>query len=220
MFGTLIEKLKIKLWSRKQSTSTELRDYFREHFRIDVGLHSYGCFDQWRMPGPMKIGRYCSIARTVRYVPINHPYDALTTHPALYERRFGVVDTDIHWDDCLVIEDDIWIGHYAVILPSCKFIGRGAIIGAGAIVTKDVAPYSIMVGNPARKLKDRFTPDMVAQLEASQWWTMSIPELRALVAENPDLVFKPSVDRLAEWNAKEGRTPSDYDGAEPVRARA
>lgn len=207
MFRTTIEKLKIKFWSRNQSQSTALRTYFRENFRIDVGLHSYGCFDQWRMPGPMKIGRFCSIARTVRYVPINHPYDALTTHPVLYERKFGVVDQDLHWDECLVIEDDVWIGQNAVILPGCKYIGRGAVVGAGAIVTKNVAPYTIVAGNPARKLKDRFAPELIAEIEASKWWTLSIPELRELVAKQGDLVTHPTVRSLAEWNAREGRGP-------------
>ncbi|WP_371819687.1 CatB-related O-acetyltransferase [Erythrobacter sp. 3-20A1M] len=206
----MIEKLKIRLWSRNQTTSTELRSYFCDKFRIDVGMHSYGCFDQWRMPGPMKIGRFCSIARTVRYTPINHPYHALTTNPLSYERRFGVVDEDLTSDDCLVIEDDVWIGHHAIILPSCKFIGRGAVIGAGSIVTKDVAPYSIVVGNPARKLKDRFPPDVIDQIEASQWWTLSIPELRALAEFDPTLLLRPTRESLRRWNERERKVAPTF----------
>ena len=176
-----MEKARLWLWRRRQHDSAALRAYFRRHFRIDVGMYSYGCFDQWRMPGPMRIGRYCSIARTVYYAPINHPADALTTHPVLYERKFGVVDSDITWDEPLVIEDDVWIGHHSVILPRCKFIGRGAIIGAGSVVTRDVAPYTIVAGNPARKLRDRFPAPLVAEIEASRWWEKSAEELRRLV---------------------------------------
>jgi acetyltransferase-like isoleucine patch superfamily enzyme len=163
-------------------------------------MYSYGCFDEWRMPGPIQIGRYCSIAKTVRSVPINHPYSALTTHPVLYERKFGVVEQDITWDDTLVIEDDVWIGHYAVILPNCKFIGRGAIIGAGAIVTKDVAPFTIVAGNPATKVRDRFSPDIQQAIEASKWWELTFDELRDLIAQSPNTVFNPSLQNLAYFD--------------------
>lgn len=67
------------------------------------------------------------------------------------------------------IEDDVWIRHNAIILPACRHIGRGAVIGAGAIVTHDVASYSIVVGNPARKLRDRFEPALVEAIEATNW---------------------------------------------------
>lgn len=197
MLSRAVEKAKVWRWSRNQAFSEPLRDHFRKHHRIDVGLYSYGCFDQWRMTGPLKIGRYCSIAKTVRSVPINHPYSALTTHPALYESQFGVVDESIHWDEVLTIEDDVWIGHYAVILPGCKFIGRGAIIGAGAIVTHDVAPYTIVAGNPARKLKDRFEPALVEAIEATKWWEMSMNELRKAVMTDRSAIFEPTIERLS-----------------------
>ena len=199
----LTERAKLTLWRRRQHDSLALRAHFRDRYRIDVGLYSYGCFDRWRMPGPIRVGRYCSIANTVRSAPINHAYDAMTTHPALYERKFGVVDTDIHWDDVLVIEDDVWIGHGAILLQGCKFIGRGAIVGAGAIVTRDVPAYAIVAGNPARKLRDRFAPDLVSALEASRWWEMDAPQLRALVRERPDLVFHPTAAAVAAWRGKD-----------------
>jgi len=202
MLKSLIEKARVKIWSRDQFRNRKLRNYFREKHRIDVGYYSYGCFDQWRMPGPIRVGRYCSIANTVRSAPINHPFDALTTHPALYERKFGVVDQNIHWDDVLVIEDDVWVAHNVVILPGCKFIGRGAIIGAGAIVTKDVPAYSIMAGNPARKLRDRFEPGLIHALEKSRWWEMDAAQLRALRESDPDLLFHPTVSSVEHWMAK------------------
>ncbi|WP_050784732.1 CatB-related O-acetyltransferase [Erythrobacter sp. SD-21] len=201
MISRLTDKVQRWAWLRNQATSQPLRAYFREKHRIDVGLYSYGCFDEWRMPGPIKVGRYCSIAKTVRSVPINHPYSAMTTHPALYEKKFGVVDQDITWDDPLIIQDDVWIGHYAVILPNCKFIGRGSIIGAGAIVTKDVAPYSIVAGNPAKVLRSRFEKEVQDELDTSEWWKMSLDDLRALVSANPDTVFLPNVARLAKLKA-------------------
>ena len=107
MIAAIAEKLRLKLWLRTQHVNPRLRAYFRENFRIDVGMYSYGCFDQWRMPGPIRVGRWCSIANSVKSAPINHPFDAMTTHPALFERKFGVVDKDIFYDDALVIEDDV-----------------------------------------------------------------------------------------------------------------
>ena len=202
LLGSLIEKAKLRLWRRDQFTSAPLRAWFRDRYRVDVGLYSYGCFDQWRMPGPIVVGRYCSIANTVRSAPINHPTDALTTHPVLYEKKFGVVDEDIFYDDPLVIEDDVWIGHNAMILPGCKFIGRGAVIGAGAIVTRNVERYAIVAGNPARKLRDRFPADLIAAIEESRWWELDPPDLRKLLHDRRDMLFHPDAAMLEAWQGE------------------
>lgn len=196
LFHSAITALRLRLLRRRQHDSVTLRAYFKRHHNIDVGLYSYGCFDRWRMPGPLQIGRYCSIALTVRSTNNNHPTEALTTHPALYERHLGAVDQSRQWDGYLVIEDDVWIGHNVVILPGCRKIGRGAIIGAGAIVTRDVERYSIMAGNPARKLRDRFPPDLAAAIEATRWWERDIADLRHLIQTHPDAVYRPTIARL------------------------
>ena len=75
---------------RDQRTSTFLRRHFARKYGIHIGRHSYGCFDRWRFPARTRIGRYCSFAKSVRVVEINHPVDALTTHPYLYDPAFGV----------------------------------------------------------------------------------------------------------------------------------
>jgi acetyltransferase-like isoleucine patch superfamily enzyme len=192
---------RLYLMRRSQFDNVALREYFRRKFRIDVGLYSYGCFDQWRMRGPMTVGRYCSIAATVRTVLSNHPMEALTTHPAIYERAFGVIDEDLIHDQLLIIEDDVWIGHHAIILPGCKRIGRGAIVGAGAIVTHDIEPYVVVAGNPARKLRDRFAPELAAAIEATRWWELSLDELGARVRQTPDAIYGPCVRSLESWSA-------------------
>ncbi len=202
---SLITNLRLYLLRRRQFDSIALRRYFREEHDIDVGMYSYGCFDRWRMPGPMRVGRYCSFAKTVRSAPGNHLLEALTTHPVLYERSFGVVDTDVDHGQPLVIEDDVWVGHNVMILPGCKHIGRGAVIGAGSIVTKDVAPYTVMAGNPARKLRDRFTPELAAAIEASRWWELTVPDLRELAKDHRDMLFHPTVGALNAWIAESGR---------------
>lgn len=207
MFGIVkkfIAVIRLYLMRRNQFDNPKLRAFFRERYDIDVGTYSYGCFDRWRMPGPMRIGRYCSIGNSVRRAERNHPLEAITTHPALYDPLFGVVDHEPAPVPPLVIEDDVWIGHNVMILPNVLFIGRGAVIGAGSVVTKNVDPYTVVVGNPARKIRDRFTPEMIAQVEASRWWELSLGDLRKIADTNPDLLNHPNPSSLAEWTGKSG----------------
>jgi acetyltransferase-like isoleucine patch superfamily enzyme len=202
LIKSAVRRARLYLLRRRQFDSLALRAYFRRHHDVDVGLYSYGCFDQWRMRGPMRVGRYCSIAVTARSALANHPTDAITTHPALYGRSFGVIDVDVDMGGSLVIEDDVWVGHNAIILAGCKRIGRGAVIGAGSIVTRDVERYAVMAGNPARKIRDRFEPELAEAIEASRWWELSLGELRTLVERQPDLIFHPSVEALQAWTGR------------------
>lgn len=200
LFNSAWTALALYLMRRRQFDNIKLRRYFREKHNIDVGLYSYGCFDRWRMPGPMRVGRYCSISSTTRSVLTNHPMDALTTHPAIYEKAFGVVDADRLSAEPLVIEDDVWIGHNVVILPGCKHVGRGAIVGAGSVVTKDVPSYTVVAGNPARAIRARFPPDLAAAVEASRWWEMDLIGLAELMQVSPESVLSPMVERMADLN--------------------
>ncbi len=199
LISALQTRIGLYLMRRRQFDSLKLRRHFRDRYDIDVGLYSYGCFDRWRMPGPMRAGRYCSISSTTRSAPGNHPLHALTTHPALYERAFGVVAEEVQWTDPLVIEDDVWIGHNVMIVPGCRRIGRGAVIGAGSVVTADVDPYCVVAGNPARKLRERFPCETVAALEASRWWELDMAGLRKLVNTRRDLVYAPTAKAIEEW---------------------
>ena len=197
MIERLVEKLRIRWLVRDEYENIALRVHFAKRWRVEVGLYSYGCFDPWRVPARTRIGRYCSVAKTARILDANHPIDALTTHPYLYEARFGVVPRDLIDPPWLVISDDVWISHNATITPGCKSIGRGAIIGAGAVVTRDVPAYAIMAGQPARKLRDRFDPATIAAIEASQWWERDKAGLAALVRDHPEAAYHPSVATLA-----------------------
>lgn len=181
--------------------SVPLRAYFRREYDIDVGFHSYGCFNRWRMPGPLRIGRYCSFANSVRVVDALHPMGALTAHPIAYEKRFGVVDRDMIVSLPLVIEDDVWVGHNAVILPGCKFIGRGAIIGAGAIVTHNVPAYQVVAGIPARRLRDRFAPELIERIERTRWWERDPAELATIEKTYPGFVSQPEAATLDAYLA-------------------
>ena len=162
----------LKILRRNQFTSRRLRDIFFGRFDVEVGNYSYGCFDAERIRGPVKIGRYCSIAESVRIIDANHPVANISTHPYFYDPTFGVVQNSQIRARKLVIEDDVWIGHNCVILPGCCHIGRGSVIGAGSIVTKDVDAYMIVGGVPARSIRSRFDLSTSARIEASQWWLL------------------------------------------------
>ena len=121
------------------------------------------------------IGKFCSIAAHTRINPGNHPLKRVAMHHFTYRAsRYGFGEDEpefFQWraDKPVTIGHDVWLGHGAVILPGVT-VGNGAAIGAGSIVTKDVAPYAIVVGNPAKPLRLRFDEDTIAGLENLQWW--------------------------------------------------
>jgi acetyltransferase-like isoleucine patch superfamily enzyme len=197
MIRAIIDRLHLRWLLRDEYQSRALREMFARRFQVEVGMYSYGCFDRWRVPPRTRIGRYCSFAKSVRLLNANHPFDAMSTHPFLYEAKFGLVAEDRVNPPWLEIGDDVWIGHNAIITPGCKAIGRGAIIGAGAVVTRDVPAYAVMAGTPAKQVRMRFDADTIAALEASRWWDLDRAALGALVKAAPETVFHPTPANLA-----------------------
>jgi phosphonate metabolism protein (transferase hexapeptide repeat family) len=131
-----------------------------------------------------RIGRFCSIAARVRINPGNHPQDRVTQHHLTYRRRlFALADRDeeefFQWrrEHACSIGHDVWLGHQAVVLPGVT-IGTGAVVGAGAVVTRDVEPYAVVGGVPARMIKKRFSDEVVRRLLASAWWEWNHEMLR------------------------------------------
>lgn len=122
------------------------------------------------------IGKFCSIACGVKFLfnCANHTLKSLSTYtfPLFYEdwelEKSNVASA---WDNKgdIVIGNDVWIGLEAVILAGVK-IGDGAIIGTRAVVTKDVPPYSIVGGIPAKVIRKRYSPDIIEQLLSLRWW--------------------------------------------------
>jgi len=172
-------------------SSAKLREKFRA-LGVDVGLYSYGCFDLDRIPQGVSIGRYCSFARTAQIFLRNHGVEFLSTTPYLYNEALGVVDKTPLPPAKLNIGDDVWLGHNCIILSQVGEIGRGAIIAAGAVVTRPVPSYAIVAGNPAKIIKMRFEPHVIEAIEASRWWELDLAGLRKLIRDDPTLAFAPA----------------------------
>jgi virginiamycin A acetyltransferase len=123
----------------------------------------------------ISIGRFCSIACGAKFImnSANHSLKSLSTYtfPIFYEEWEQTAKVTDAWDNKgdIVIENDVWIGYEAVLLSGVH-IGNGAVIGARAVVTKDVPPYAIVGGAPAKTLKMRFDEETILKLQAVQWW--------------------------------------------------
>ena len=126
----------------------------------------------------LSIGKFCSIACGAKFIfnAANHTLNSLSTYPfsIMFEEWGLPTDTDSvaqAWDNHgnITIGNDVWIGYEAVIFSGVT-IGDGAIIGTRAVVTKDVPPYTIVGGVPARPIRKRFSEDVIARLEELRWW--------------------------------------------------
>jgi acetyltransferase-like isoleucine patch superfamily enzyme len=124
----------------------------------------------------IEIGSFTSIASNVIIQEEYHRMDRVTTYLINKNIFKKNLNNDIYSKGKIKIEEDVWIGSNSVILSGVT-IGRGSIIGAGSIITKDVPRYSIVIGNPAKILKLRFSENIIRQLEKSKWWEMDVANI-------------------------------------------
>lgn len=133
------------------------------------------------------IGKFCSIACGAKFIftSANHTLNSLSnyTFPLFFE-EWDLPKTEVAtaWDNKgdIVIGNDVWIGYEAVIMSGVR-IGDGAIIGTRAVVTKDVEPYTIVGGIPAKPIRKRFDQEVIAKLESLQWWNLSKEQIKQLL---------------------------------------
>lgn len=130
------------------------------------------------------IGKFCSIACGAKFIfnCANHILKSLSTYTfPLFFEEWDLPKSDVvsAWDNKgdIVIGNDVWIGYDAIIMAGVT-IGDGAIIGTRAVVTKDVEPYSIVGGVPAKEIRKRFSTDIIARLQELQWWNWDADIIR------------------------------------------
>ena len=148
----------------------------------------------------LQIGKFCSVACGAKFLfnSANHTLYSLSTYPfPLFFEEWGLEKKDVTnaWDNKgdIVISNDVWIGYEAVILAGVT-IGDGAIIGTRAVVTKDVPPYTIVGGVPAKSIKKRFSEETISTLLEIQWWNWS----KERIARNIGAIQSGNIEQLKE----------------------
>ena len=149
----------------------------------------YSYCDRYADIANAEIGKFANIAAFTRIGPTDHPM----AQPSLHHFLYRSAD---YWDDTTpdaaffekraarvaFIGHDTWLGHGAVVRPEVR-IGHGAVVASMAVVTKDVAPYTVVAGIPAKPIKQRFTPDIAERLIALAWWDWPHSALRAALED-------------------------------------
>lgn len=156
------------------------RCHIRKH--VSIGRATYISPDT-TIESNVTIGKYCSLAPGIFIAPGEHYIDFATTHPVLFNslwrKKLGIKEKRNYvnkigkFEERTIIGNDVWIGLHAIIMRGVK-VGDGAVIAAGAVVTKDVPPYAIVGGVPARVIKYRFEKKKIEKLIEMKWWDKEI----------------------------------------------
>lgn len=168
--------------------------------RMVVGRFSYGTERitiNWGQEAKLVIGSFCSIGANITvFLGGNHRVDWATTFPFghIFVDELGGRDIKGHpsTNGDVVIGNDVWVGNGATIMSGVT-IGHGAVIAANSHVVRDVAPYELVGGNPARRIRMRFEPEIVALLLELSWWDLPVEKVREIA---PELSKPPTVDGL------------------------
>lgn len=170
---------------------------------ISFDRFSYG-FDnltirEWGEGASLKIGSFCSLATEINiFLGGNHRVDWATTFPFghIFVDDLGGSEIKGHpaTQGDVIIGDDVWIGHGVTVMSGVT-IGSGAVLAANATVVKDVEPYTIVGGNPAKALKKRFSDEVIELLLALKWWDLPLEEIKTLA---PLLSTPPTKELLTE----------------------
>lgn len=148
-----------------------------------IGRYTYGANpDSIYDCGPnasFEIGSFCSIAAEVVFLCRGqHPMETASSFPmsTIFPETLNDPDLQIGRTG-IFVGNDVWIGRKAIVLPQIR-IGNGAVVGAGSIVTKDVPPYAVVAGNPAKIIRYRFDEETIAKLQSIAWWEWSDEKLK------------------------------------------
>ncbi len=129
------------------------------------------------LSGSIAIGKYCQLGVDVALHATNHPISYMTTY--INQNLFQGELKHLKEENNIIIGHDVWIGHGVIVVGNVT-IGNGAILAAGSVITKDVAPYSIVAGIPAKEVRKRFSDTIIQEIETLQWWDKSEHELEKI----------------------------------------
>lgn len=189
---------------------TELADYSFVAHHAEISSSTIGkrtSVGRYTKIQKADIGAYCSISWDVTIGALSHPIDRVSGHAFTFRKSFGIVDKDLVKNDLrTIVGNDVWIG-CGVIIRSGVRIGDGAVIGAGAVVLKDVEPYEVVVGVPARRIRYRYEDDIVKRLRNIKWW--EFPD--QILTENIELFQQKISLDIVEKLEKIKETREKYD---------
>lgn len=146
------------------------------------------------MKDKLIIGKFCQIATGVRFIMngSNHAMEGISTYPfKVCGGKWGEASFDVKSKGDTVIGNDVWIGNSATVMQGIK-IGDGAIIGTNSLVTKDVEPYTIVGGNPAREIRKRFDDEIIHFLLQLKWWDWDVKK----ITDHLDLITSANISEL------------------------
>jgi hypothetical protein len=209
MFASLLTREPL-IHENCQLTNAQLGAYTEigiYNFLENVIMDDFSYTGQFCFIQNADIGKFVNIAPMVRIGATAHPITRPTLHHFTYRKAIFGLDTKddeefFTWRarQRILMGHDTWIGHGSIVMPNLK-IGNGAVVGAGAVVTKDVEPYTIVAGIPAKLLKRRFSEDITNKLEDIQWWNWSYEMIKERIDD-----FSLPIDDFIDKYQHAGRT--------------
>lgn len=188
---------------------------------LNSSFEDYAYCDRLSDIANATVGKFANIAAMTRIGPTDHPMENASLHHFLYRSSY-------YWDDVVddaqfmahrasrrtVIGPDTWLGHAVVVKPEVT-IGAGAVIASGAVVTRDVPPYMIMAGIPAKPLRPRYSQSVADRMMALAWWDWSHDRIRAALPDFRSLRAEEFLERYQEASATVSVTRSPANQVVP-----